>query len=161
MDSRVVRPYGRKTLAFAAASLILTALFAWIIIDSPAGTDISFAYFLGAIFGLSALLGIAILLPGSTFVRADTRGIEVRFFWIRAFSLEWPDIERVTFETIGENVVRIVLTPRGQSKNRRSLFQQITRGSLGNERGLPDVFSIPSAELARLLNDMRNRYGHA
>jgi hypothetical protein len=153
------------------ASVLLTACFIWIIFDARPGTDVSFAYFLGAVFGLPALFFVLIGLPGSTFVRADSKGLEVRLFWLRAFALSWPEIEKFEFQTMlpaspllptpYSNVVRVVLTSRGKSRNRRTFFQRITRGRLGNERGIPDIFSVRAAELARLLNDMRNRYVHA
>ena len=158
MAPLIVRPYGRKTLVFACGSVILALCFGWVIVDAAAHDNVSFAYFLASVFGVSALFWVGVIFPGSTFVKAGVESIEVRFFWVRAFAFRWPEIERISAST---GVVRIRLTHSGESKNRHTLFQRITGGRLGRERALPDLFSLSSSDLAHLLNDMRSKYRHA
>jgi hypothetical protein len=155
MEAVTVRPYAPRTLFMGCASILLSSCFAWIIVDAQPGADVSFAYFLGIVFGFPALLFVLMGLPGSTFVKADSKGVEVRFLWLRTYALSWAEIQGFEFECMSSsllrspyaNVVRVMLTSRG--------------GRPDNERGIPDVFSVRAVELARLLNDMRKWYAHA
>ncbi|SRR6266545_18093 len=165
MDSVVVRPYSRKTFSWLFACSLLAVLFAWIIIEPRGASDISFAYGGTAFFGAAALFYLAIVFPGSTFVKVDRQGIEYRFLWMQAYLLEWSDVKEITTADLHTSIkgmpmkvgmVYISLSSSGIAKFRRTLFQKITRGRFGYDRYLPDMF--PPAELARTLNSKKKEY---
>lgn len=165
MDSVIVRPYSRKTFSWLIACSLLAALFTWIIVEPRGSSDISFAYGGIAFFGAAALFFLAIVLPGSTFVKVGREGIEYRFLWMPAYLLEWSDIKEITSAELHTSIkgmpmkvgmVYIGLSSFGRAKMRRTLFQKITQGRFGFDKYLPDMF--PPTELARILNAKKNEY---
>jgi hypothetical protein len=165
MDSVIVRPYSRKTFSWLFACSLLAALFALIIAEPRGSSDISFAYGGFAFFGTMALFFLAIVFPGSTFVKLDRQGIEYRFLWMRAYLLEWSDVKEITTAELHTSIrgmpmkmgmVYISLSSSGIAKFRRMLFQKITQGRLGFDRYFPDMF--PPVELARMLNAKKKEY---
>jgi hypothetical protein len=162
MDSVVVRPYSRKTFSWLFACSLLAVLFAWIIIEPRSASDISFAYGGTAFFGTAALFYLAIVFPGSTYVKVDRQGIEYRFLWMQAYLLEWSDVQEITTANLDAGMsmkvgmVYIRLSSSGVAKFRRTLFQKIARGRFGYDRCLPNMF--PPAEVARMLNSKKKEY---
>jgi hypothetical protein len=164
MDTVVIRPYNRKSFGWFCLGLFFTATFTYVLVTAGSEQHVRMAQGMILLFGLPTLLFAVFLLPGSSVVKVDANGIECRMFWIRAFRLTWPDMERVTSVDFPSTwgvprigFAYISLSAIGREKMKHSFFQKVTRGKLGINKGIPDMYG-PVKELARVLNEKKSQF---
>ena len=165
MDALIVKPYNSKSLRWIGVGLFFVAFFDYVLVTSKGEEYVHMAQGMMLLFGIPTLVFVTFLLPGSSVVKADREGIECRMLWIRAFRLEWSDIEAIvaldfpsTRGILNIGFTCISLSEVGRKKMRRSFFHRMTNGKLGTDKSIPDLFGSPK-ELARVLNERRVRFG--
>ena len=103
-------------------------------------------------FGLGALVALASLMPGSSFLRIEPDRLLVRTLY-RTWSLERTQVaEFYTAPVGGREVVCWSYVPEYKRQLRGRAF---ARAISGVEAALPDTYGLPAAELAAVLNEWR------
>jgi hypothetical protein len=101
------------------------------------------------------------LLPQSTTLRADEQGIHIRQLF-RTTHVDWGDIDSFQVCSLpgGLSSSQLVgIKYRPSYKGRRTL-RKIAAALSGVEGAIPNTYDITPAELCRVLNDARARWGN-
>ena len=111
------------------------------------------AWFVIAFFGLCALVGVVLLLPGSSWLELRADGFEIRSLFRTSF-VRWRDIDRLTVAPIGtrESVCwHFAPDYPGQRAGR-----QLSAALTGVEGALPDTYGLSAHALAERMNAYRD-----
>jgi hypothetical protein len=107
-------------------------------------------------FGLGIPVGLWMLLsPGSTYLHLDREGFEVASY-IKKTRFAWADVERFEITWMrGGKVIAIVFAPHyGQQKIGRALARSVS----GMDYAIGNDYNAPLADIAKTLNEWRERY---
>jgi hypothetical protein len=153
----VLRPSNRK-----CALLFLTcAAFVIVGVVVVSRSHSTFDGFMGwsciAFFGLGVATSLALLLPGSSFLRLSPEGMTVRSMWRTSFH-RWSDIERFG---VGHSGGALVCFDFAASYTGQESARAINRGLTGFDAALPDNYGRDHAELAAHINRWRERHAGA
>ena len=110
------------------------------------------AWLTGGFFGLGVVVALITMIPGSSFLRLEPKGMSVRSLY-RTWHVAWADVAGFYAAPVaGREMVcwQYVAGFTGHARGRA-----FSRAISGVEAGLPDTYGIPAAELAWLLNEWR------
>lgn len=106
-------------------------------------------------FGLGVVVFIVKLIPGSSYLRLDARGITVRTLY-RTWRVNWEDVSDFFVARIGVRAMVCWNFRPGYTGQSRS--RAFARGLTGVEAGLPDNYGRSAKALADLLNQWRTSH---
>lgn len=110
-------------------------------------------YFVAAVFGPGSVLGGIQLHPRSSYLRVQSDGFIIRSLFRDGF-IGWHDVEG--FGTTEDR--KHVIFDYSESYERHQALRIISSGIAGGEGMLPDTYGLKAEELARLLNEAKERY---
>ena len=144
-----LHPRRRLALALLAASVALA-----VVGRAAAAEGRVVGWVALGFFGLCALVFAIVLLPGSAYLRLDSRGFTTRNLF-RKGRLRWRDVRNFRpYSVPGGTFVGFDFTEASGSLGRVS-----ARKLAGVDGGLPDTYGLEPEELAAVLNAWRDRYG--
>jgi len=115
----------------------------------------SMGYVGAAFFGLTFLVAVIQLIPGSAFLLIDSSGITFSSLF-RKTSLSWSVFQELFVVRMSQNGLKVVdmigfnfVPTYDRSRAGRAIATTLT----GCEGALPDTYGMKAEELARLLND--------
>jgi hypothetical protein len=152
MDSSpcVLYPSRIRSLAFLLVSVLFVLGGIWLREDGSVA-----AWLTIVVFGLSAAVFSANLLPGSSYLKLTSEGFERRVLF-RTHSEAWKNIQR--FEayrnpTSSSRLVGFFYEPDYASSARGAAGRKISRSMVGVDGALPDTYGMSADELAELMNN--------
>jgi hypothetical protein len=108
---------------------------------------------LGFLCLLGLILSASSLVPGATWLKLDSNGFTVRF-WFRENTYRWIDIKEfkvMTYRWIGLIPVRRSVCFRFSDSYPRNALSRIAGAFASFDRNLPDNYGMKAKELAALL----------
>ncbi|HWX18342.1 MAG TPA: STM3941 family protein [Candidatus Binatia bacterium] len=165
-DEITLRP-SKKTqglMLFVSILFVLAGVF--IRSHQTGSSDAWMAYACIGFFGLCALVSVAQLLPGSSFLKIGREGFEFRTLW-RGASFRWSDVEEFgvaefTLHHSGipqkNRMVGFRFSPSYEKGGKNLALRRLNEGLVGYEAALPDNYGMKHEELAALLNRKKAEY---
>ena len=145
-----LQPSVRRSLLFALLCLAFAAIGIWMIVSK--GTWMAWAT--TAFFGVGTLVLGSTLLPGSSYLELRGDAFTVCSLW-RAQSFQWRDVGPFKVGYLGPK--RAVLFDMAPEYHERTAARKAARMLAGSEGALPDTFGKSADDLARLMNEWRDR----
>ena len=142
-------PSKMKTGIYLLLSLGFVAAGIWMVLNhEPLG------WLAVGFFGICALAFIITLIPGSSYLKLDEAGFEIRTLF-RKESYRWEDIERFGWGKIGRNKMVVLNFKPGYQG--QALGRKVGRAVTGVEGALPDTYGKSPEELAEMMNAWKDR----
>jgi hypothetical protein len=113
-----------------------------------------FGIFVTAAFGVGTMIGVTMLLPGSSSLRLDGDGFEItKLFFLRQ-RYSWLDVSDFVVWVMFRN--RMVVFKA--EKPRLGAYEKISAAMAGGGRNgyLPDTYGMAANDLAQLMTSWRN-----
>jgi hypothetical protein len=148
-DTLMLRPRRAKWLVLLAVSLAFTV--GGVVMARNGKTE---GYLGAAFFGLCALVALALLLPGTAYLRLTPLGFEVRSLF-RSSQTRWADVAEFRAGRIGLNAM--VVFDFAPSYVRAKKLRAVASVLTGVEGAIPDTYGYSTKDLAGLLNEWRSR----
>ena len=143
-------PSRAKWIVGLAACGIMTAAGIWLIADGQ-----WFGFLPAGFFGLGIVVGVVLLLPGSSFLELDADGFLIRNLF-RDSRLSWADVDG--FEARRLNTRKFVTVNFARDYTASPRGRALARTLAGAEGALPDTYGMSAEGLAKLMNDRLGIY---
>jgi hypothetical protein len=142
-------PSRRKWLIVLVGSALFTAGGVWMIREGdPSG------WFVAAFFGLCAIIGIVMLLPGLASLTLDADGFEMTSFFVGK-RIRWRDASNFAASRIPPAFTKLVVFDNAKDKS--SAVGRLNRMLVQHNAGLGDTYGLAADDLARLMAQWRER----
>ena len=144
-----------KMLGLLGISLMFVALGAWMWVADPkmrlfAGVTMGF-------FGLGVLVALISFHPRASFLTLSASGFEFASLF-RRHQFAWADVAGFVPIIIAGN--KMVGWDFAARYSKSQTLRGVSTAMAGVEGALPDTYGHSNIELARLLNELRARYGN-
>jgi hypothetical protein len=160
-DNGIVRYPGPRTLYPGLAKwlkLTLGATFATAVGLAMNANAAPFGIFVTAFFGICTIVGVTMLLPGSSVLRLDGNGFEITKFFFLKKTYRWRDVSDFVVLRISRNDAVVFKA----DKPRLGIYERISAAMAGGRNGyLPDTYGMAAGELVRLMTRWRNAAARA
>lgn len=113
-------------------------------------------WFVAGLFGVGGLVLTIQLLPGASYLALKPEGFVMCSFF-RPWAFSWTDVDSFSVGSMGRN--KVVTFRFSESYQKQTGARKLARAISGAEAALPDTYGMDAEELARLLNEWRNRAG--
>ena len=148
-DPVTFRPSRKKWLLVFAGGALFAAGGYWMIrSDEQAG------WFVLIFFGLVALAGALAMLPGAGALTLDRDGFEFSSLFRRSRA-RWRDVSRFEVAELPPSGHKMVVYDDALQKG--GLMAAASTAISGHTSGLPDTYGLAPADLARLMQQWRER----
>ncbi len=148
MTLRPSRPRGFGYLVMSAAFCAGGA--------AMVSSGIAAGWYVTAVFGVGVLVFLAMLLPGASFLRLDSKGFVMRSLY-RETRYAWADVAGFGVAIAG--VRRMVGFNFSPGYERSGKGRRLSKALSGWEAALPDNYGLRLERLAALMNEYHRRYG--
>ncbi len=119
-------------------------------------SGIGAGWYVAAVFGVGVLVFLTMLLPGSSFLRLDSKGFVIRSLY-RQTRYSWADVAEFGVAAVGVRRMVVFNFAPGYAGERRG--RRLSKGLSGWEAALPDSYGVKLARLSAVMNEYRKRYG--
>ncbi len=112
--------------------------------------------FCGLCSVVGPILAIVMLIPGSSYLKLTREGFEISYFFRKTF-IRWSEVD--SFRVVAVNGVKpMVYFDYNQNYQKRAVARYLSNIIAGVEAGLPDNYGKDPEELARLMNEWKQKY---
>jgi hypothetical protein len=136
-----------RALLLLAGSLTFVGCGLWFSVDHPV-----IGYGNVVFFGLCALVALALLLPGSSFITLNREGFLFASLF-RKHEVRWQDV--VEFRTIRVGLNTMVGWNYAGAANAHATLRSVNQALSGVDAALPDIYGMRADDLATLLETIR------
>lgn len=143
-------PSKRKTFLFLLTSIIL--MFGGILMIGGGET---IGWFVAIFFGIGCLFFITTLLPNSSYLRITNKELEIRTLF-KSNHAKWDEVDHFGTEYIGPK--KMVVFNYASSHTKFKTGKKITKTLTGIDGALPDTYGKSAENLAKLLNDRKEKF---
>lgn len=105
-------------------------------------------------FGIAALVGAIMLLPGAGGLRLDSDGFEMTSLFRRHRS-RWTEVSEFEVVRVPPSLQKMVVFDDARTKD--SALAKANRSLTGRTSGLPDSYGLRHEDLAAIMNEWRAR----
>jgi hypothetical protein len=168
MNHEIILRPSRVEYSIKLLGTLLFLYFSTFILRHPSKhTDILIAYLCAGFFGYLAILFILQLIPGWSFLRIHSQGIQLRSRW-RTLNLSWSNIEEFGVYAYTTYIYGIIprdhkavglrLSPTYEHEIKHQWIQKLDKRLFGYDMFLDDSYGMKKEKLVKFLNDMRSHY---
>jgi len=112
-------------------------------------------WFVSIFFGICHIVSVATLLPNSFYLRISEKGFEVRSLFRSGFT-NWQEVDQFGSGYIGP--IKMVVFNYSQEHSKYEVGKKIAKIMAGVEGALPDTYGKSAEELAKLLNEWKEKF---